>query len=58
MKPPMTVVLEHNQKLEQIIKRLNETIGELRLSITYLLFDLEATKREKQELQQMLRSQD
>ena len=58
MKPPMTVVLEHNQKLEQIIKRLNETIDELRLSITYLLFDLEATKREKQELQQMLRSQD
>ncbi len=58
MKPPMTVVLEHNQKLEQIIKRLNETINELRLSITYLLFDLEATKREKQELQQMLRSQD
>ncbi len=58
MKPPMTVVLEHDQKLEQIIKRLNETINELRLSITYLLFDLEATKREKQELQQMLRSQD
>ncbi len=58
MKPPMTVVLEHNQKLEQIIKRLNETINELRLSITYLLFDLEATRREKQELQQMLRSQD
>ena len=58
MKPPMTVVLEHNQKLEQLIKRLNETVDELRLSITYLLFDLEATKREKQALQQMLRSQD
>lgn len=58
MKPPKTVVLEHNQKLEQIVKGLNDTIGELRVSITYLLFDLEATKREKQELQQMLRSQD
>lgn len=58
MKPPLTVVMEHNQKLEQIVKRLNETVDELRLSIAYLLFDLEATKREKQELRQMLRSQE
>ena len=58
MKPSMTAVLQHNQKLEQIVHRLSETINDLQLSITYLLFDLEATKREKQQLREMLRSKE
>ena len=58
MKPLMIAVLEHNQKLEQIVERLSETINDLQLSIRYLLFDLEATKREKQQLREMLKSQE
>ncbi len=56
MKLLMTTV-PPSQKVEYLIERLSETIDELQLTITYLLFDLEATRREKQELQQMLDAQ-
>ena len=56
MKPSMSVTLEKNQRLEQIANRLIEAIDNLQLSIQYLVFDLEATKREKQQLRQRLAS--
>jgi len=44
-----------NQRLEQVIKNMTDIIDSLRLSITYMTFDLEATKRENQQLRQMLK---
>ena len=37
---------ERHQKLKQTVSNLHESIDFLRLSIKYLLFDLEATRRE------------
>ncbi len=49
--------LTSNHKLERIIKDMADVIDSLRLSITYMTFDLEATRRENQQLQQMLKEQ-
>ena len=43
----------HNQ-LKQTVSSLQESIDFVRLSIKYLLFDLEATRRENTQLRRML----
>ena len=43
----------HNQ-LKQTVSTLQESIDFVRLSIKYILFDLEATRRENQYLRKML----
>ena len=43
----------HNQ-LKQTVSSLQESIDFVRLSIKYLLFDLEATRRENTQLRKML----
>lgn len=45
---------ERHQKLKQTVSNLHESIDFLRLSIKYLLFDLEATRRENQQMRKML----
>ena len=45
--------LRHEQ-LKRTVSSLQESIDFLRLSIKYLLFDLEATKRENTQLRKML----
>jgi chromosome segregation ATPase len=45
---------ERHQKLRQTVNNLQESIDYLRLSIKYLLFDLEATRRENNYLRKML----
>lgn len=45
---------ERHQKLKQTVNNLHESIDFLRLSIKYLLFDLEATRRENQQMRKML----
>jgi hypothetical protein len=45
--------LRHEQ-LKKTVNSLQESIDFLRLSIKYLLFDLEATKRENTQLRKML----
>ena len=45
---------ERHQKLRQTVNSLQESIDYLRLSIKYLLFDLEATRRENTYLRKML----
>ena len=45
---------ERHQKLRQTVNSLQESIDYLRLSIKYLLFDLEATRRENSYLRKML----
>jgi hypothetical protein len=45
---------ERHQKLRQTVSSLQSSIDYLRLSIKYLLFDLEATRRENSYLRKML----
>jgi chromosome segregation ATPase len=43
-----------HQKLKQTVNNLQESIDFLRLSIKYLLFDLEATRRENAQMRKIL----
>lgn len=45
---------QRHQELKKTVGGLQESIDFLRLSIKYLLFDLEATRRENQYLRKML----
>lgn len=45
---------DRHQKLKQTVGNLQESIDFLRLSIKYLLFDLEATRRENKQLRKLL----
>ncbi len=45
---------ERHRKLKQTVSNLQESIDFLRLSIKYMLFDLEATRRENKQLRTML----
>jgi len=45
---------ERHQKLKETVGNLHESIDFLRLSIKYLLFDLEATRRENRQMRKML----
>ncbi len=49
---------ERHQKLRQTVTNLQESIDFLRLSIKYLLFDLEATRRENRQMRKMLEDGD
>lgn len=48
---------ERHAKLHQTVSSLQGSIDYLRLSIKYLLFDLEATRRENSQLRKMLEEQ-
>jgi uncharacterized protein YlxW (UPF0749 family) len=43
-----------HERLRQTVNSLQESLDYLRLSIKYLVFDLEATRRENQYLRKML----
>lgn len=48
---------QRQEKLKQTVSSLQDSIDYLRLSIKYLLFDLEATRRENGYLRKMLEEQ-
>lgn len=48
---------ERHEKLKKTVNSLQDSIDYLRLSIKYLLFDLEATRRENGYLRKMLEEQ-
>jgi len=48
---------QRHQELKKTVHSLHESIDFLRLSIKYLLFDLEATRRENNYLRKMLEEQ-
>jgi septal ring factor EnvC (AmiA/AmiB activator) len=48
---------ERQEKLHKTVSSLQASIDYLRLSIKYLLFDLEATRRENNQLRKMLEEQ-
>jgi hypothetical protein len=41
-------------KMRKLIDNVSETFDQLRLDFTYLVFDLEATRRERDEYKKML----
>ncbi len=45
---------ERHRQLKDTVSSLQESIDFVRLSIKYMLFDLEATRRENQQLRKML----
>jgi len=45
---------ERHRQLKETVTSLQESIDFVRLSIKYMLFDLEATRRENQQLRKML----
>jgi septal ring factor EnvC (AmiA/AmiB activator) len=49
-----TQTRERHEKLKATVTSLQDSIDYLRLSIKYLLFDLEATRRENEYLRRML----
>ncbi len=46
--------VERQDRLRQTVSGLQESLDHLRLSIKYLVFDLEATRRENQYLRRLL----
>ena len=48
---------ERHESMRQTVAKLQESLDYLRLSIKYLVFDLEATRRENQYLRNMIKSQ-
>jgi septal ring factor EnvC (AmiA/AmiB activator) len=48
---------DRHEKLKKTVSNLQESLDYLRLSIKYLLFDLEATRRENGQLRKMLEEQ-
>jgi len=50
---------DRHEKMRKAVSELQESLDHLRLSVKYLIFDLEATRRENKYLREMLnRSQD
>ena len=49
---------KRHKELKETVGSLHESIDFLRLSIKYILFDLEATRRENQYLRKMLEESD
>lgn len=47
-------VIESTQRRKRILNLVQEALSQLRLDMKYLMFDLEATRRERDTLQQQL----
>jgi hypothetical protein len=48
---------DRHQRMKKTVGELQESLDYLRLSIKYLVFDLEATRRENQYLRKLLETQ-
>jgi hypothetical protein len=54
LQPLFQRVLESTNRRRKILQMVQESIGQLRLDMKYLVFDLEATRRERDDLQRQL----
>jgi hypothetical protein len=52
--PSLRRVTESSVRRRRILTLVQEALGQLRLDMKYLVFDLEATRRERDEYQQQL----
>lgn len=48
----------HQERMRQTLGELQDSLDHLRLSVKYLVFDLEATRRENQYLRRLIESQE
>jgi len=49
VEPVLTRVLESTHRRRRILSLVQDALGQLRLDMKYLMFDLEATRRERDE---------
>jgi len=56
--PALQRVVESTQRRRRILALVQDALGQLRLDMKYLMFDLEATRRERDELRAQLDSGD
>jgi hypothetical protein len=54
LEPLVTRVVESTKRRRRILNLVQDALGQLRLDMKYLVFDLEATRRERDELRQKL----
>jgi len=54
LQPLFQRVIESTNRRRRILQMVQESIGQLRLDMKYLVFDLEATRRERDELQRQV----
>ena len=52
--PILDAVTESTKRRRRILSLVQDALGQLRLDMKYLMFDLEATRRERNELQTKL----
>ncbi len=52
--PMVDAVTESTKRRRRILSLVQDALGQLRLDMKYLMFDLEATRRERDELQAKL----
>jgi hypothetical protein len=50
IEPIMVRVIQSTRRRRRILKLVQDALGQLRLDMKYLMFDLEATRRERDEL--------
>ena len=56
--PIVQRVIESTQRRKRILRLVQEALSQLRLDMKYLMFDLEATRRERDALEQQLNDED
>ena len=56
LQPMLLRVIESTNRRRKILQMVQESIGQLRLDMKYLIFDLEATRRERDDLQKIGRA--
>lgn len=56
--PVVARVLQSTKRRRRILNLVQEAIGQLRLDMKYLVFDLEATRRERDEYRRRLEQDD
>jgi hypothetical protein len=54
LQPLLQRVVESTNRRRKILQMVQESIGQLRLDMKYLVFDLEATRRERDQLQRQV----
>ncbi len=58
LEPVVTRVIESTQRRKRILNLVQEALSQLRLDMKYLMFDLEATRRERDALERQLEEED
>ncbi len=55
LQPALNRVVDSSTRRRKILSMVQEALGQLRLDMKYLVFDLEATRRERDRFQQQIK---